>query len=75
MSADKPHIKELLQIYNEDCVLNHEKVKVYATVREGGNITLDSQPVDDIGGILIYSLDTGVARVNELIDNIIWGAK
>lgn len=75
LSADKPHIKELLQIYNEDCVLNHEKVKVYATVREGGNITLDSQPVDDIGGILIYSLDIGLSRVNELVDSIIWGGK
>lgn len=75
LSADKPHIKELRKIYNEDCVLNHEKVKVYATVREGGNITLDSQPVDDIGGILIYSLDIGLSRVNELVDSIIWGGK
>lgn len=75
LSADKSHVKELLQIYNEDYVLNPEKVKVYTTVRDGGNITLDSQPVDDIGGILIHSLDIGLSRVNELIDNIILGAK
>lgn len=75
LSADKPHVKELLQIYNEDYVLHPAKVKVYTTVREGGNITLLSQLVDDIDGILIYSLDIGKARVNDLIDSIIYGGK
>lgn len=75
LSADKPHVKELLQIYNEDYVLYPTKVKAYATVREGNNITLDSQHVDDIDGILTYSLDTDKAHVNDLIDSIIWGGK
>ena len=77
LNHDKPHLKRVAQEYGyqQDELLDANRVKVYMTNKEERGYTLVEANIDPELGIEARSFDDTIDEMNKIEEDIIWGAE